>query len=198
MPNPLDAQISSRPQPPEAPLEMPISRPGTQIQQDLQQEATALYEGGCYPEAVEKTEKLLSQNPTHSEGLALLARIYANWGKLDKALEWCEKAITAEKLHAGYHYLMSNILQELGRKEDAVVSLNRTLYLDPKFILAYVALGNISRKSGKIKESVKHFENALSLLNLKRPEDILPESEGINAQRLTEMIKTMQHAETWR
>ena len=93
---------------------------------------------------------------------------------------------------------MSNILQELGRKEDAVVSLNRTLYLDPKFIPAYVALGNISRKSGKLKESVKHFENALSLLNLKRPEDILPESEGINAQRLTEIIKTMQRAETGR
>ena len=198
MPNPLDAQISSRPQPPDAQLEMPISRPGTQIQQDLQQEATALYEGGCYPEAVEKTEKLLSQNPSHSKGLALLARIYANWGKLDKALEWCEKAITAEKLHAGYHYLMSNILQELGRTEDAVVSLNRTLYLDPKFIPAYVALGNISRKSGKLKESVKHFENALSLLNLKRPEDVLPESEGINSQRLTEMIKTMQQAEIGR
>jgi len=198
MPGPFDAQINSRPQTPDTPLEMRISKPGIQTRQDLHQEATALYEGGCYPEAVEKTEKLLSQNPTHSEGLALLARIYANWGKLDKALEWCEKAITAEKLHAGYHYLMSNILQELGRKEDAVVSLNRTLYLDPKFILAYVALGNISRKSGKIKESVKHFENALSLLNLKRPEDILPESEGINAQRLTEMIKTMQHAETWR
>jgi len=125
-------------------------------------------------------------------------RICANWGKLDKALEWCEKAITAEKLHAGYHYLMSNILQELGRKEDAVVSLNRTLYLDPKFILAYVALGNISRKSGKIKESVKHFENALSLLNFKRPEEVLPESGGINAQRLAETIKTMQQAEIGR
>lgn len=198
VPEHLDAQISSRPQPPDAPLEPRMSKRGTQIQQDLQQEAIALYEGGCYPEAVEKTEKLLSQNPSHAKSLALLARIYANWGKLDKALEWCEKAITSEKLHAGHHYLMSNILQELGRTEDAIVSLNRTLYLDPKFILAYVALGNISRRSGKLKESVKHFENALSLLNFKRPEDILPESGGINAQRLAETIKTMQQAEIGR
>jgi chemotaxis protein methyltransferase CheR len=198
MPEPPDAQISSRPQPHDAPLETRISKPGTQIQQDLQQEAIALYEGGCYPEAVEKTEKLLSQNPSYAKGLALLARIYANWGKLDKALEWCEKAITSEKLHAGYHFLMSNILQELGRTEDAIVSLKRTLYLDPKFILAYVALGNISRRSGKLKESVKHFENALSLLNFKRPEEVLPESGGINAQRLAETIKTMQQAEIGR
>lgn len=198
MPGPIDAHTGSRPKTPDAPLKMRISKPEDQTRQDLHQEAMALYERGCYPEAVAITEKLLSQNPSHSEGIALLARIYANWGKLDKALEWCEKAITAEKLHAGYHFLMSNILQELGRKEDAVVSLNRTLYLDPKFIPAYVALGNISRKSGKLKESVKHFENALSLLNLKRPEEILPESEGINAQRLTEMIKTMQQGETGR
>ena len=198
MPGPLDAHIGSRPRTPDAPLEMRISKPRDQAPLDLQKEAIAFYERGCYPEAVETAEKLLSQNPSHSKGLALLARIYANWGKLDKALEWCEKAITAEKLHAGYHFLMSNILQELGRTEDAVVSLNRTLYLDPKFIPAYVALGNISRRSGKLKESLKHFENALSLLNLKRPEEILPESDGINAQRLTEMIKTIQQGETGR
>ncbi len=184
MPEPPDAQISSRPQPPDAPLETRISKPGDSNPAGSPAGGIALYERGCYPEAVEKTEKLLSQNPSHAKGLALLARIYANWGKLDKALEWCEKAITAEKLHAGCHYLMSNILQELGRTEEAVVSLNRTLYLDPKFILAYVALGNISRRSGKLKESVKHFENALLLLNSKRPEEILPESEGITRREI--------------
>ena len=64
MPGPLNAQINSRPQTPDTPLVMRISKSGTKIRQDLHQEATALYEGGCYPEAVEKTEKLLSQNPT--------------------------------------------------------------------------------------------------------------------------------------
>jgi chemotaxis protein methyltransferase CheR len=198
VPQPPNVQIGSRPQQPDAPLETPISKPGTQTRQDLHREASALYEGGCYPEAVEKAEKMLSQNPSDVKSLALLARIYANWGKLGYALQWCEKAVAAEKLHAGYHYLMATILQELGRTEDAVTSLKRTLYLDPRFILAYVALGNISRKRGKSKESVKHFENALSILNSKRPEDVLPESEGINAQRLTEIIKTMHRAGTGR
>ena len=195
VPNP---QISSRPQPLDALLEMRISKPGTQIRQDLQQEALALYDAGCYPEAVEKTETLLSQNPSDVKGLALLARIYANWGKLGQALKWCEKAIIAEKLNAGCHYLMATILQELGRTEDAVTSLKRTLYLDPKFILAYVALGNISKKCGKSKESEKHFDNALLLLNSRRPEEILPESEGLTAERLVEIIRAMRRAEIGR
>jgi chemotaxis protein methyltransferase CheR len=177
---------------------MRISKPGTQIRQDLQQEALALYDAGCYPEAVEKTETLLSQNPSDVKGLALLARIYANWGKLGQALKWCEKAIIAEKLNAGCHYLMATILQELGRTEDAVTSLKRTLYLDPKFILAYVALGNISKKCGKSKESEKHFDNALLLLNSRRPEEILPESEGLTAERLVEIIRAMRRAEIGR
>ena len=43
------AQIISRPQPPDAPLEMRISKPGTQLRQDLQQEALALYDAGLLP-----------------------------------------------------------------------------------------------------------------------------------------------------
>ncbi len=191
-------QIGSRPEPPDAPLEMRTSKHGTQIRQDLQQEALALYDAGCYPEAVEKTQNLLSQDPSDVKGLTLLARIYANWGKLGQALKWCEKAIIAEKLNAGCHYLMATILQELGRTEDAAASLKRTLYLDPKFILAYVALGNISRKFGKSKESEKHFDNALLLLNSRRPEEILPESEGITTERLVEIIRAMRRAEIGR
>jgi len=89
---------------------------------------------------------------------------------------------------------MATILQELGRIEDAIVSFKRTLYLDTRFTLAYVALGNISRKSGKRKEAAKHFENALALLNTRNPEEVLPEAEGINAERLIEIIKTMQQS----
>ena len=190
------ARLQTAPQPAEhdAPSESGASEADDQNRKGIYEEASTLYEEGFYQKAVEKVEELLSQNPSDADCLALLARIYANLGKLDKALESCEKAIAEEKLHAGYHYLMATILQELGRTEDAVVSFKRTLYLDTRFTLAYVALGNISRKSGRHKESVKHFENALALLSSRRPEDTLPGSEGINAERLMEIIKTMQQA----
>jgi len=43
-------------------------------------------------------------------------------------------------------------------------------------------------KQRKLKESEKHFENALLLLARYEPEDIVPESEGLSAGSLREMI----------
>jgi chemotaxis protein methyltransferase CheR len=195
---PTGVEVSTQAETQNAQLQLRTSEAAPRNREDLYQEALLLYDEGCYPEAAETAEKILSQGPLDAKGLALLARIHANWGRLDQALRWCEKAVSAEKLHAGYHYLMATILQELGRTEEAAVSLRRTLYLDPKFVLAYVGLGNLSRRHGKRKESARHFENALALLVSKRPEDVLPESEGISAGRLRQMIETLRQTESGR
>ncbi len=162
---------------------------------ELYEQASALYLAGSYPEAIEKVEKLLLQSSSDAAGWALLTRIYANCGKLDKALECSAKAVSSDKLNAGYHYLMATIFQELDRTEDAAVSLRRALYIDSKFIPAHVALGNICRKSGDHKNAARHFENALFLLNSEPADQVLAESEGINAQRLTEILRLMQQSE---
>ena len=197
-PVPVSANIrlTSQKKAPKAPLEARNPKPETRPRFDLYREALALYEEGCYGEAAEKTEGLVSQNASDAKGLSLLARIYANLGRLEKALEWCEKAIAAEKLNPVSYYLMATIFLELGRTKDAVLSLKRALYLDPNLILAHMALGNIARQRGKHKESVKHFENALLLLTTKRPEEILPESEGMNAGRLMEIVQGLKDSYT--
>ncbi|MGA2400780.1 MAG: CheR family methyltransferase [Syntrophobacteraceae bacterium] len=168
--------------------------PGIPLPDDLYSEALALYEAGCYAHAMGKTESLLSHYPSDAGAMALVARILANSGKLAEALQWCEKAISTDKLKAGSHYLIATIHLELGQTEAATLSLKRALYLDPNFILAYVALGNISRQRHRHRESVKYFENALSLLTGRNPEDILPESEEVNVGRLTEIIENMLRA----
>ncbi len=198
IPAPAGVPSVSRPEADSEPPGLHTPKADNRNGKDLYNEAAALYDRGCYPEALEKTEKFLSQNPSNAGGLALIARIHANWGRLEKALEWCEKAVTAEKLHAGHHYLMATILQELGRTGEAVASLKKTVYLDPQFTMAYVTMGNISRKACRHKEAEKHFENALWLLNSKAPDEVLPESGGINAERLAEIIGAMRRPETGR
>ena len=108
--------------------------------------------------------------------------------KIKEALEWCEKAITADRLNPGLYYLKATILQEQGAIEEAIVSLKRALYLDQDFVLAHFALGNLALQGGNLKASGKHFNNALSLLKTYEQEEILPESEGITAGRLREII----------
>lgn len=158
------------------------------------EEALVLYEEGHYPEAEKVTIGVLSRNQANPEAAALLARIYANLGKLPQALVWCQNAITVDKLNPGSHYLLATILQERGQPKEAMVSLKHALFLDPDFVPAYFALGMLAQHEGKLKESRKHFENALLLLNKYRQEDVLGET-GITAGRLTEIIRSMLDAE---
>ncbi len=156
------------------------------------EEALILYEKGRYEAAGKHLLISLSQGAGDAESMALLSRVYANLGKLDEALSWCETAIAADKLVPAFHYLKAIILQEQNQTEEAVASLRRALYLDTHFVLAHFSLGNLTRQIGRPKESQKHYENALSLLNGWQVEDILPESDGMTAGRLMEIIQNRE------
>ncbi len=159
-------------------------------------EAFVSYEQGRYAEAEETTMALLSKNPNDAKAMAFLTRIYANQGKLAEALAWCERAVAADRLNPGSHYLHATIQQERGQVEEAVKSLKRALYLDPDFVLAHYALGNLALRPGKFEEADKHFENALSLLSAYPRDDLLPESDGLTAGRLMEIIRATVYQET--
>jgi len=158
---------------------------------DAYKDALMLYRQGNYAQAVDKLTDQASQDHD-TKAMILLARAYANYGKSVTALEWCEKAIAIERLNPGCHYLHAMILQERGQVEEAIKSLRRTLYLDQDFVLAHFAIGNLCKQQGNIKESDKHFENALALLGKLKNDEILPESEGITAGRLSEIITSIK------
>jgi len=134
-------------------------------------------------EAIEETAK----EPLPSKVLSI--RALADRGELPEAFALCEEALVFDKLNPGLHFLRAIILQELNRTEEAGVSLQRTLYLDRNFVLAHFALGNIALRQGKALTAKKHFENVMSLLKENRPEDILPESDGLTAGRFREIIR---------
>ncbi|HKX28296.1 MAG TPA: CheR family methyltransferase [Blastocatellia bacterium] len=154
------------------------------------QQALALYEQGSYEPAVERLLRSCSQDRHHVESMILLARIYANQGRLADALRWSEEALLLDSLNEGAHYLRALILEESEGWEEAELSLRRTIYLNPNFILAHYALGNLALRQGRTKESLKHFENALALLQSARPEDPLPGSDGLTAGRLAEVVRS--------
>ncbi|MBI3068025.1 MAG: tetratricopeptide repeat protein [Betaproteobacteria bacterium] len=154
------------------------------------EQASELYEQGRYAEAAGKFRAALSRDPVDARVMALLAKSYANQGNLAEALEWCGKAVAADKLNPGWCYLQAAILQEQGQAEAAAKALHRALYLDQNHALAHFALGNLARRQGKPGESGKHYRNALSVLRGRRPEEPLPESEGLTAGRLVEIIQS--------
>jgi chemotaxis protein methyltransferase CheR len=127
--------------------------------------------------------------------LVLFTKILANQGKLEDAFHWCEKAVSADKCNPLLYYLLAIILEEQKRGEEAKVCLKKALYLDHNFILAHFALANISLRSGKMAEARKHFSNTTEILSKCKPDEILPDSEGITAGRLSEMIGAVRPQE---
>ncbi|MFH0968392.1 MAG: CheR family methyltransferase [Methanobacteriota archaeon] len=147
-----------------------------------------LIDEGRYAEAVRLLEDLVKEDPSHTRIIVLLVRAYASLGNFDLALKWCEQGIASDNLNPLLHYLHAIILEERGDVPAGLEALRRTLYLDPDFILAHIALGSSALKKGKGPEANRHFSNAKMLLERLSDDDLVPESGGLTAERLLEFL----------
>jgi len=126
--------------------------------------------------------------------LLLSARRFGNEGNLVAALNLCNHALDLHRLDPTLHYLRALILQEDGKAAEAAKSLERGLYLDPDFVMAHYALGNLAFRRGERKKSIRHFKNAVRLLTDLPEEQSVPESDGVSAGRLREIMRTLAKA----
>lgn len=180
---------------PDPSLETPAVEDGSR---DPLAGAQSLYQAGDYAEAANVLLAALAERPAEPAEFSLLAHVLANQGRLTEALTWCDRWIAADKLDPAAHYLRAVVQLEQGDPEQARRSLQRTVYLRPDFVLAHFALGNLARGCGKAGEADKHFGNALRLLARHQPNDLLPESDGLSAGRLSETIAALSTLESMR
>jgi chemotaxis protein methyltransferase CheR len=136
-------------------------------------------------------EQVLPAGTESSQTFSLQARTLANQGRHAEALVWCERWIAADKIDAAAHYVHATVLQEMGQREAARRSLQRAVYLQPGFALAHFVLGNFARAAARPAEADRHFANALHVLRDSPPDALLPESDGLTAGRLVEIITTL-------
>lgn len=122
------------------------------------------------------------------EKMLSIAQSLADKGELEQARQWLEKAIEADKLDPGKHYLMGAILHELGLFQEASEYMRHVIYLAPETPLAHFSLGSLSKRLGRNSDADKHFNNALKVLDSYEPDRVLSDSEGITAGGLTKMI----------
>lgn len=168
----------------------------TQAMPDLLATAQSLYRQGRHAQAADTLLAACGDRQTTPAALSLLTRALANQGRLADALTWCERWIAADKVDPAGHYLHAMVVLEQGDPQRARASLQRAIYLDPGFVLAHFALGNLARRCGRSAEAVKHFSNAQHLLRACRADDPLPESDGLTAGRLAETLASLMNSET--
>jgi len=164
---------------------------------ELYEKALDLIELGNYEDAVLCLKTILSHADQDAgvapdaRAMALLARTYANMGKLDNACKWCKSAVEINKINPGHRYLLATIYEEIGDSAKAGELFQAALFLDPRFVLAHFALGNVVKKQGRIHEAKRHYKNALALLLDFNSDAVIPHSGGITAGRLTQIVRSM-------
>ncbi|QDQ26574.1 tetratricopeptide repeat protein [Chitinimonas arctica] len=174
--------------PPKPVVELPPAPPPEPVATPYER-ALAARQRGDHAEA----EVLLAGLPDDAAALLLLARLLAGQGRLDEAGQCCDRAIAADRINPAGQYLRALIHEEQGRVDEAIQALKRTLYLEPGFILAHMALGNLSASLGR-PDADRHYRHALELLAAHAPNEALPESDGLSAGELAHMIKTRRTA----
>ncbi len=134
------------------------------------------------------------KDPPFDSGLQMnkQIRFLANAGKLPEALALCENSLQKDKLDPILYYLQATILLELGRTHEAETSLQRALYIDQEFAIAHFSLSHLFKSKNKFKEAAKHLQKARSLLSVLQQDTVPPESEGMTAGRLIEVIHAME------
>ncbi len=159
--------------------------------------AASCYEQGRYAETVDLLVARFAAstgNGLDSDSFSLLVRALANQGKLAEALVWSDRWLATDTVNPAGHYLRALVLLEQDAPEQARLSLERALFLQPGFALAHFSLGNLARGRGKSEDASRHFSNALRALQRQQPGDLLPESNGLTATRLAEIITSMHSA----
>jgi chemotaxis protein methyltransferase CheR len=117
-------------------------------------------------------------------------RLLANNGHLAEALSACDEAIGSYKLAPGLYFLRASILQELDKNNEAIKSLKQAIYIDPNYVMGHFTLGNLFIRQGNLNNAKRYFNNALEILNTISNDNILPESEGLSAKYIREIIIT--------
>ena len=142
----------------------------------------------CAPMGKAQSDDRIKERPASGADAATRARELADAGVLGEALAACDEAIAANKLSPAHQYLRGMILQEKGDKAQAMAAFQRALFLDPGFVLAHVAMFTLLLQTGRTRDAERSLRNARALLHTYAPEMQIPDSGGLTAQRLLEVL----------
>ncbi|QJX47447.1 tetratricopeptide repeat protein [Hymenobacter taeanensis] len=114
-------------------------------------------------EAREAIEQALSLDPTDPNYHHTLGILRFTQGQWAAALRAAEMGLAYDPEHVDCLGLRARCLARLGRSDDAASSLSQALHYDPDDAGTHADAGWVALETGKHKEALEHFRNALRL-----------------------------------
>jgi chemotaxis protein methyltransferase CheR len=140
----------------------------------------------------ETTPPLHSVESSNGEGtvesLVQRARSLAGVKNLAAAIHCLERALAIDRLNIPAYYVQGMVFLELGELGRALKAFKHTLFLQPEHILAHVNLAQVAGRQNQFRLRDKHLDNAANLLKRLAPDAVVPESDGLSASHLLELI----------
>lgn len=160
------------------------------------EEARYLFESGEYEKAINILLSNLSVPPEADpsqnkrvEAFEILIKALTSAGDAELAIDWCRKGIEENKLSARFYILLANLLNISGNIAGAIDELKKAVYLEPENFLANYYLANVYRKNNETELSRRHLNNALNILGGFDQDEVIPETEGVTAGRMKEIVE---------
>ncbi len=111
-------------------------------------------------------------------------RAVGNQGRLDDAGALCASALETHALSAELHYLHAMLLAESGWHAAAAVAARRSIYLDSRFVMSHLLVGDVLTRTGDLHGARRGFSNALELLAGADADAPVAGADGVPASRL--------------
>ncbi len=121
------------------------------------------HEMGKFQEMEAACNKSIELSPNYSQAYLWCAGFLEGWGPahLEKRLAWYFKAAQLDPLSLPPQSAIGNVLQSLGRYDEALDQYNLLLQLDPGYAPAYASLGSLHEYRGRLAEAIQWFRKAL-------------------------------------
>ena len=114
-------------------------------------------------------------------------RAVANQGRLHEAGALCARALETHPLAAELHYLHATLLVEAGWYGDAAIAARRSIYLDRRFVMGHLLLGDTLARTGHANGARIAFENVVALLANADAAEPIAAADGVPASRLRQV-----------
>lgn len=116
-------------------------------------------------EEIARLQTAVAENPDDTAGMAVLANILANSGRVDESIQWYERAVSADPENGDLRLAFGLALFQLGNDFDAEIQLNRARDLIPEFGTPSFYLGQLYERRAQpdIETAREYYEEAVEI-----------------------------------
>ncbi len=132
------------------------------MSQELLQKAFTSYKAQNFSEAEKFLREILAANPRDAHALHLMGAIGLDVKRYDFAEELVRMALAEEPNNVDFHITLGSTLSQLGKFDEALLTFQEAVDLNPKHHRALVELANLSRDLGVRTRNKNLLEAALN------------------------------------